>query len=119
MAKSDQEMTQGMQGALDKTKPQYGLREDGTPKGNGWLGPLKHSSGGVASEISIGVGINGKETLIPSIVPTLDKGQVDYLLNTHPSKLHEQDPVMWNGIVNKATDHAKKRVSNKLSPFID
>ena len=49
----------------------YGLREDGTVKGRGWLGPLKTMDGKTMTEKSIGVEIDGKETLIPLIVKVI------------------------------------------------
>ena len=53
------------------TQRNFGMREDGTPKGMGWLGLLKRPDGKVSSELSVGVEINGKETLLPLFVPTL------------------------------------------------
>jgi len=49
----------------------YGMRPDKTAKGSGYFGEIKRPDGNVMTEISIGVGLNGKETLIPLIVPTL------------------------------------------------
>ncbi len=88
----------------------FGNREDGTKKGNGWLGQLKTKDGEISTELSIGVEIDGKETLIPSLVPTLTKDEIDYLLSGG-------EPT--DKIVKKATDHAMKRIRAGKSPFKD
>jgi hypothetical protein len=88
----------------------YGDREDGTKKGSGFFGALKMTDGSnrVATEISIGVEIGGKETEIPTLVPTLTKKQVDHLLSGgRPTK----------EIVDKAVKHARKRIASGKSPF--
>lgn len=94
------------------------LRQDGTPKGNGWLGVLPMKNGQVASEATIGVSFDGKETLIPSLVPTLSPGEINYILNQE-----KLSPEMWKSpvgqsIVGKAVEHAKKRIAEGKSPFI-
>jgi hypothetical protein len=89
--------------------PGYGKRADGTPKGRGWLGELKRPDGGVSTELSIGVTIDGKETEIPSLVPGLSKNQIDAVLNGE----------MPDSVVDKAVAHAKKRISEGKSPFAD
>jgi len=77
-------------------------------KGPGFLGELKTPSGKFSTEISIGVKIDGKETEIPTLVPTLTKEEVDYLIKGgEPTEK----------IVNKAVEHAKKRISEGKSPF--
>lgn len=86
----------------------YGLRVDGTPKGTGFLGVLKRPDGKVSSELSISVDMDGKETLIPSMVPTLTKPEVDYLLNGNKPT---------TAIVKKAVEHAKARMGAGKSPF--
>lgn len=88
----------------------YGNRADGTPKGRGFLGELKRPDGNVSTEISVGVQINGKETDIPTLVPTLTKDEIQSLLNgDKPS----------DAIVQKAVDHAKMRISQGKSVFAD
>lgn len=86
----------------------YGLRADGTKKSTGFLGVLQRPDGKISSEISIGVEINGKETEIPTLVPTLTKEEVNYLLDGN-------DPT--DVIIKKAVDHAKIRMQNGQSPF--
>jgi hypothetical protein len=94
---------------MNQTK-NYGLRPDGTPKGSGWLGELKRPDGGVSSELSIGVGIDGKHYLIPTLVPTLEQSEIDYLLKGgRPT----------DSIMNKAIEHAIERIKAGQSPFKD
>lgn len=86
----------------------YGTRTDGTFKGPGFLGELKRPDGGISTELSIGVEINGKEMEIPAIVPTLSKTEIEHLLDGN-------EPT--DDIVRKAFDHAVKRLKDGKSPF--
>jgi hypothetical protein len=95
------------------TPAPYGLREDGTPKGDGFLGLLKRKDGGVSSEISISVGIDGKEVEIPTMVPTLSKSEVDWLLS-NDIKNPQNIPAP---IKDKAIAFARQRIKDGLSPF--
>lgn len=90
--------------------PGYGLRPDGTKKGNGWLGPLKMKDGSVMTELTMGVNIDGMETDIPTIVPTLSKQEIDHLLSGKPAT---------DAIVDKAVSHAKMRMAQGFSPYAD
>jgi hypothetical protein len=76
------------------------LRPDGTTKGEGFFGKLA----------SIGVPIDGKETLIPSMVPTLNKAELDELLSLPEGKI----PSL--AIRQKAQAHAEERMKKGL-PF--
>jgi hypothetical protein len=88
--------------------PNFGKRADGTDKGTGFLGVLKRPDGSVSTEISVGVNLDGKETEIPTLVPTLTKNEINHLLNNgKPTK----------EIIDKAVAHAKKRMSEGKSPF--
>ena len=88
--------------------PLLGSRQDGTPKGFGFLGPQKTTKGEVATEISIGVQIGGKEVEIPTLVPGLTaEERMSLLKGEEPSE----------AIVQKAVDHAKKRLLAGKSPF--
>jgi hypothetical protein len=87
-------------------------RADGSSKGNGFLGLLQRPDGGVSSEISIGIDINGKEREIPTMVPTLSQDQLDWLM-TH-DVAHEQIP---RPIVQKAVDFARGRLAAGKDPF--
>jgi len=88
----------------------FGNRIDGSKKGYGWLGVLKRPDGKISTELSIGVTMDGKQIEIPSLVPTLTKKEIDFLLEGNkPSK----------EIIDKAIEHAKKRISQGKSPFKD
>ena len=90
-----------------------GLRIDGTPKGEGFFGPLKLPNGGIATEFSIGVSFDGKETQIPSLVPTLTEQELNLMLNDIIPNQKE----IPSSIIQKAVDHAKLRISEGKSPF--
>lgn len=111
----------GIQSKIRETKKQmsdleksskYGLRADGTPKGSGYFGELKmkDKSGDVATELSVGIEIDGRETQIPLLVPTLTEREKDYLLQGN--KATEQ-------ILSKAVEHAYSRLDKGLSPFAE
>ena len=86
----------------------YGLRPDGTPKGEGWLGPLKRPGGGVSSELSVDFDFDGKKVYLPLLVPTLNQQEIDYLLNGgNPTP----------DIKKKAIDHYLKMKSEGKGPF--
>ena len=89
----------------------WGKREDGSPKGGGFLGVLKRPGGGISTEISIGVPINGKETEIPTLVPTLDEKEKNWLLT------HSPQDKMPESIRQKAVAHAEERIKAGKSPF--
>ena len=94
------------------------LRPDGTKKGKGFLGEQKLPGGGVASEYSIGVkleSMGGKETDIPTLVPTLTPKERDLMINDIiPNK--KQVP---ESIIQKAVDHANKRIKEGKSIFAE
>jgi len=91
-------------------KSNLGRRIDGSLKGPGFLGVLTRPDGGISTELSIGVGIGGKETLIPSLVPTLTQSEINLLLKGNkPTKQ----------IINKATEHAMTRIKQGLNPFLN
>jgi len=93
----------------------YGKRPDGSEKGQGWLGPLQlPDTEDVATEYSIGVNIDGKETLIPSLVPTLTEQEIKDVLEAAKT-----GRMPHGGIVQKAVEHARKRLSQGQSPFKD
>ena len=101
----------GPSSSLMETKPNYGQRfNSNEKKGSGYLGPIKRSDGSVMTELSVGVNIDGKETEIPTIVPTLSSSEIEYLKkNSKPTK----------EIIDKAVAHAKKRMKSGNSPFYD
>jgi hypothetical protein len=96
----------------------YGNRVDGTPKGSGWLGeiPMTDGSNRVMTEMSIGVNIDGKEMLIPSIVPTLTKEEVNWL--AQGGDVTSKDPIAV-GIINKAVQHAIKQLKSGKSVWAE
>ena len=96
----------------------YGQRPDGTKKGLGYFGELKRRDGGVSTEISVGVGINGKEMNIPLIVPSLNKDELAYLLNNNIKSRSFMDK-MPKTIIDKAYEHAVSRIELGKSPFAE
>jgi hypothetical protein len=91
---------------------EHGKRVDGTEKGDGFLGVLERPDGKVSTELSVGVNIDGKEKLLPLLVPTLKKEEVNFLLNFDGPM--EDIP---DGIMNKAVDHAMKREAEGKRPI--
>lgn len=94
----------------------YGKRPDKTMKGQGYLGELKLPDGNVATEYSTQSGavkVNGKQVDFPTLVPTLSKDEVLLMQNNIiPNKKPIPEQIMQ-----KAIEHAKMRLANKLSPF--
>lgn len=96
--------------AGNKLQVPYGYRKDGAPKGKGFFGELKMADGSIATELSIGVNIDGKETEIPTLVPTLTEEEKQYLLaGGQPTET----------IVQKAATSAQERIKAGQSPFAD
>jgi hypothetical protein len=82
-------------------------RADGSEKGMGFLGPLKRPDGGVSTELSMGTAdVDGTETEIPLLVPTLDANEVRYLLSAPDGDW--QHPTMQR-IAEKAIAFARQR----------
>lgn len=105
-----------------KTLTDFGKRPDGTQKGNGFQGVLKRPDGGVSTEISVGVQLEakgGKETDIPTILPDTKGKELKYLLGTPIEELFTKDPALWEAIMQKAVDHANKRVREGKSVFAE
>ena len=92
----------------------FGSRE----KGEGFLGVLELPDGGITTEYSVGVQLEanqGKETEIPSLVPTLTKAEISLMVNDIiPNK-----KAVPEKILQKAVDHANKRVREGKSPFFE
>lgn len=97
----------------------YGVRHSGLgAKGNGFFGPipammLDHVGGfsldstPVATEYSMEGNIRGKNVEFPSIVPTLDRQQLNQVLQGNVS----------DDVYQKALAHAIMRLDKGLSPF--
>ena len=102
---------------FDFTQQDFGQRADGTQKGQGFFGelPITFPDGrsGVATEFSIGVEFDGKETQIPTLVPTLTQEELDLMTN---DIIPNSKPIP-DAIANKAIEHAKKRITAGKSPF--
>jgi hypothetical protein len=97
----------------------HGKRIDGTDKQDGYRGSVPIYRGGehigYATEYSIGSAdvVPGKETLIPTIIPTLDDVEfVEMIEDIIPN----EKPIP-KSIANKAVAHAKKRIKEGKSPF--
>ena len=69
-----------------KPKSTHGMRVDGTPKAEGFFGliPMKDGSGYNMSEKSSSMGFgpkgNSREVLLPLVVPTSNRAEIDILL---------------------------------------
>ncbi len=96
--------------------PDYGLRRDGSKKGTGWLGIQKTKSGSDMTEYTVGLEINGNEVDVPTLVPTLNQKEIDYL-KTEPD-LRERSQIN-DSIIRKAKEHAEKRMREGKSVFAD
>ena len=108
---------QALAAALRNQQPASDMvRKDGTQKGMGWLGPMKRPDGKVSTELSVGVNLGGKETELPLMVPGLNEMELTYLLSNDPQNPEFQSK-MPPTIMQKALDHAQKRMSQGLSPF--
>ena len=97
----------------------YGLRQNGTPKGEGWLGalPVKYPDGktGVATEYSVGIGIDNRDVEIPTLIPSLTPEEKNLMLNDIiPNQKQVPEPIL-----RKAVEHAKQRMKQGLSPYKD
>lgn len=89
----------------------FGNRPDGTKKGNGFLGVLKRPDGGVMTEYSVGVNIDGKEIDVPTLIPTLTKDEINQILNLKEGEFPSEE------IIKKASDFARRRMSQGKPVF--
>lgn len=87
-------------------------RNDGTEKGSGFLGILKNSTGEDVTEYAVGIEIDGKETEVPTLVPSLTPEEVSEVLLASEGK-----GTLSDTIIQKAADHAADRIKSGLSPF--
>lgn len=93
-----------------KPDEDYGLRVDKTKKGLGYFGelPMTDGSGKTATEISIGVNFDGKERLIPLLVPNMTPEQRKWALSGgEPTK----------AMINAAVQNARDRMNQGKDPF--
>ncbi len=106
-------LAQLMMGQTAQPVPPDQIRNDGTRKGGGYLGVIPDATGRPMTEFSIGVNMDGKEIEIPTLVPTLDAAEIEYLRSMKPGTMI---PLR---IRQKAVDHAKSRMSQGMSPFAE
>jgi len=89
----------------------YGLRADGTPKGNGYFGVVKRPDGNISTELSVGVNLGGKEVEIPTMVPTLTAQELQQLLSAPDGQMPPES------IIQKAVEFARQRQTKGLPYF--
>ncbi len=113
------------QAKLEPLKAPYGRRESGAPKGKGFLGELKLPGGGVTTEYTVGVKIDGDEMEIPTLVPTLTDSERRLMVNDiipNGKKLSDsikRGKKLPDSIKRKAVAHARKRLEQGESVFAD
>lgn len=91
---------------LQIKKTKYGLRNDGTEKGEGWLGPRKiPNTNDIVTEYSFGVGFDGVEREIPSLVPGLSENEINSVLEA----ARDNKPIPKE-VEDKAIAHARKMI---------
>lgn len=100
-------------------REKWSKRSDGSDKGDGWLGVRQRPDGGVSTEISAGITLDGKEVEVPLMVPGLTKQEMDYLMRNDPDLKRNPDffRKMPQGIWEKASQHARRRIAAGKSPF--
>ena len=103
-------------GGLLAKKDMSMYRADGSKKSNrGFIGQVKNNvDGGIMTEASIGIEIEGKEVSMPAMVPTLTAKEIEILSNM---KIEGNAKNIPRSIINKAIKHAKKRRAEGKSPF--
>ncbi len=90
----------------------WGKRINGTQKGKGFFGELPYGNkkNEIATELSTSVNVDGKDILIPLLVPTLNREEIDSLLaGGKPSE----------SIYKKAIDFSQKRKAAGKSYFAE
>lgn len=95
------------------------LRPDGTLKGLGYLGIIKgkgKNKGSDITELSYTDTINGEEVVFPSVVPTLTKKELNYLIK---GKKFEPGIPIADRIYDKAYEFAKNRISQGKPTFAE
>jgi len=96
---------------LGLRKSKYGLRQDGTPKGNGWLGPIPMANGkDVMTEQSIGIEADGRNFDVPLLVPGLHNDDIEALRNGKKPSKQAYD---------RAIQHGLRRIQQGYSPYVD
>ena len=100
----------------------YGNRMDGTAKSSrGWLGPKINAFGKTMTEFSLGEPERPDDPLRPSLVPSLNNEEVQFLQQLPENTKAEvwtKTPVGRN-INKKSRDWHKMRTDKGLSAFFD
>ena len=94
-------------------------RSDGAQKSaRGFIGPVKNLiSGGTMTEFSTDMNYGGRKIQIPTMVPTLSREEIAYMQRMEPGAGWDMTDPVVKKIINKARAHAKKRMSDGMSPF--
>ena len=93
-------------------------RVDGTKKSSqGWLGPIKNNvTGQIMTEVSMGIGPEDNQKLIPLLVPTLTQKEIEILQNM---KIEGNIKNIPQSIKDKAIQHANEREEKGLNVFYE
>ena len=86
----------------------YGVRPDGSEKGQGWLGPLQMSDGQVMTEQTAESDFNGRRYMYPLITPNQGFRNLSELSQGIPPS---------NDTHNKAWEHALNMMRSGRSPY--
>jgi len=108
-------------GSIPKPSPMlpvrdFGKRNDGTPKGNGWLGLIDLGGGNVATEYTMQsdkVRVGGEQIDFPTLVPTLTTDEVNIMKDVILNKKDIPEP-----IIQKAIKHANEQIKAGNSVFM-
>jgi hypothetical protein len=105
----------------EKRNPKSATRQDGSLKSQiGFLGPILNNDGGVMTEFSTDMEVDGNKIEIPSLVPTLTADEVEYMKNMKGGAgFNIKEIPMEMTIINKARQHAMERLQAGMSPFFD
>ena len=98
----------------------FGLRPDGTKKGNGWFGVLRNSKGQAVTEYSMqseAVKVDGKRIDFPMLVPTLNDAEKNAVLAASANEQYDKDA--FASAEQKAVDHARARLADGKSVWAD
>lgn len=101
---------------LQPIRNNYGKRQDGSDKGEGWLGPIDLGNGNVATEYtnqSQSVLVDGKQIDFPTLIPTLTKDELEEMRKIMAAGKDVPGPIMQ-----KAVDHALKQLAEGKSVFM-
>jgi len=94
-------------------------RLDGSIKSaRGFIGPIKNLvTGGTMTEFSTDMNVGDTSVSIPTMVPTLSQEEIEYMQYMEPGKGWDMSNPITGRIIDKARAHARKRISDGMSPF--